>query len=151
MAENNAKTLRVLVTGSRSYPSKLVVLRTLTQIAESHPGYEITLVSGAAKGADSYAEEAGEALGFTIERHPADWDTHGRKAGILRNLEMVRSGADLCVAYPYGSSRGTAHCAVEAVKQGIPTHIVLLESDGSYSVEPSRRSDWFHAAAQARK
>lgn len=145
------KKLRILITGSRNYPSKLAITRTLTSVAEAHPDHAITLVSGAARGADTYAEEVGETLGFTIERHPADWDTHGKKAGIIRNLEMVKAGADLCIAYPFGSSRGTAHCATQAVAHGIPTHVVTLDSDGSYTIEPSQRSDWFRRASQKKR
>jgi hypothetical protein len=59
--------------------------------------------------------------GYTIstETHKADWTTHGKGAGPLRNQKMVDLGADIAVAYMHEGSRGTADCVARAKKAGI--------------------------------
>src|SRR5688572_13208175 len=58
-----------------------------------------------------------------VERYPADRQLFGPWPGCgpRRNQHMVNLGADLCLAYPYGVSRGTRGCVRMAVKAGIPT------------------------------
>lgn len=68
------------------------------------PGDRVVVVDGTAPGADSLAFEVAErlrALGRPVEseRHPADWKTFGRRAGFVRNEEMVNRGADVVLAF----------------------------------------------------
>ncbi len=65
-------------------------------------------ISGTARGADKFGEAVAAAEGWGIERHPADWDRHGRRAGYLRNAHMA-SLAEALVAVWDGESRGTKH------------------------------------------
>lgn len=123
---------RLLVTGSRDWDDVENLHQVLAEAAYEL-GWRTTyynegadplgpiLVSGACpSGADRFAEEYWEALGLPIERHPADWNRHGKAAGPIRNQEMVDLGADLCVAFRKNNSRGTTHCANAAQLAGIP-------------------------------
>jgi hypothetical protein len=59
-----------------------------------------------------------------VEPHPADWKRFGRKrAGIIRNAQMVQAGADQCLAFIRNYSHGATHCSQLAVKAHIPTII----------------------------
>ena len=58
-----------------------------------------------------------------METHPADWSTHGRAAGPIRNQQMVDRGADICLAFPTSSSIGTWDCVRRAKAAGIPVEI----------------------------
>lgn len=73
------------------------------------------------KAAKVVAEEFAAGLGLTIEHHSADWKTDGKRAGYLRNAEMVALGADICLAYIKNGSRGATMPARMAEKAGITT------------------------------
>lgn len=114
--------MRVLVTGSRAWPDPVRVSHELTHLYLQHGPY--VLVHGAcATGADAAAhhwyEIAGADLGCTEVRHPADWTKYGKRAGPLRNAEMVKAGADLVLAFFFADSRGTRHTVDLARAAGI--------------------------------
>jgi len=79
--------------------------------------------AGADKAADEFVLEARSEL-VVHERYPADWVKHGKAAGMIRNREMARAGADLCLAFWDGLSKGTAGMISEAVRAGIPVRII---------------------------
>lgn len=85
---------------------------------------DVLLIHGACpRGADALADQFAREIGMNVRRHPADWDTHGKRAGFLRNAEMVRGGADLCFAFIRHGSAGASMTAGLARKAGIPTHV----------------------------
>lgn len=113
---------RVLITGSRYFQSKAVIKSALKIVCLSDGFDNCQLVHGAAKGADSLAAQAARELGIgVIQDFPADWNTHGKKAGFVRNAEMVALGHDVCLAFfsPDAENRGTQMCANLAEKAGI--------------------------------
>lgn len=116
------KPYRVLVTGSRNWENRLVI-RSALDLVHFAQG-RCVLVSGACPtGADRMAEKHATYLRWTIERHPADWDRYGKAAGPRRNAEMVRLGADVCLAFIRDGSRGATHTARLARDHGIPTTV----------------------------
>ncbi|MFB4280831.1 SLOG family protein [Nonomuraea sp. MTCD27] len=125
LPEEARKTFRVLITGSRTWLDPLPVHNALTQLLREHGA--LAVMHGACRtGADSYAAQwVAQAVrrspGNVVEIPvPADWETHGRKAGPLRNQWMVDLGHDLVLAFHDGASRGTADCIRRAEKAGIP-------------------------------
>lgn len=130
-------TFRILVTGSRTWDSPGRVAAAI-DYTYAHLAPEdvsrVVVVHGAAMGADMLAaqyvlehRDAFEVDGILIEDepHPADWKQHGKRAGFLRNAEMVRMGADACVAFIKDRSKGATHTADLADRAGIPTLRVL--------------------------
>jgi len=113
---------RVLVTGSRSWTDEGLIREMFKIINGTEYGHrEITLIHGTAAGADTMAERAAQDLGWKIERHPANWDLYGKRAGYIRNAEMVKASPDICLAFIHNHSKGATMCADLAVKAGIPT------------------------------
>lgn len=117
--------MRVLVTGSRDWRDAQAIARALIDAEDRLGGYpdSMTLVHGGARGADSIAADVAGQGGWEIEAHPADWDLYGKSAGFRRNAEMVRLGADICLAFIRANSRGASHTAALAKAAGIPTRI----------------------------
>lgn len=112
--------MRILVTGSRDWDDELEIKRVLREHDVNL--WNMVLVSGACPtGADAMAERIAESLGWLIERHPANWNKYGKRAGFVRNSEMVNLGADVCLAFIKNESRGATMTATLAIKAGIDT------------------------------
>jgi hypothetical protein len=116
--------VKVLVCGSRRFPNPFRVNLALEQRLATLPR-DATVLHGGAVGADAMADQIGKRLGLTVLEFPADWETHGRRAGIVRNLAMLDEEPDLVIAAWDGASRGTAHTMTEARKRGIPVEVIL--------------------------
>ncbi|MFJ5294470.1 DUF2493 domain-containing protein [Streptomyces sp. NPDC088348] len=112
---------RILVTGSRDWADHDVVRDALAAATYQH--VPAVIVHGACpSGADAMASwwvRRYRHLGLTEERHPADWKANGRAAGPIRNALMVNLGADVCLAFIKGGSRGASHTAGLAELAGI--------------------------------
>lgn len=108
-------SITVIVCGSRYATNPDPVNAALDQL---HARSGITLLRhGAARGVDTLAAAWAARNNVPTRAYPADWDTHGRAAGPLRNTEMARDGADLLLAFPGG--KGTANMVATARRHDI--------------------------------
>lgn len=122
---------RILITGSRDWTDGNAVTTALRDVwVELGSDPDAIIVHGGASGADTLAWKAAAAMGLSVEVHPADWKRHGKKAGPLRNAAMVNAGADVCVAFPLGTSKGTWGCVKLAEAAGIPVRIIRKPVSG---------------------
>lgn len=119
MSEHLAK--RVLITGSRDWDDYQLLAFVLGATYTELGPY--VLVHGDARGADRMAARIVTDHGLTTEPHPADWDRLGKRAGFVRNAEMVDLGADLCLAFWDGVSKGTKSTIDLARRAGIPVRV----------------------------
>lgn len=116
--------MRVLVTGSRNWGNPDAVARAMLKIIPPDARESVTVVHGGCPtGADAIADAIAREHGWRLEVHPARWKAEGRAAGPLRNQRMVDAGADICLAFPLGESRGTRDCIRRAVASGINTEV----------------------------
>lgn len=112
--------VKVIIAGSRTVRSYQAVADA---VAES--GFSIIeVVSGHANGVDQTGETWAHANGISVKRFPADWDTHGRVAGPIRNTQMA-DYADALIAIRRGgaSSVGTTDMIKKALKRGLRVYI----------------------------
>ncbi len=86
-----------------------------------------TIVSGGARGADTLAEQYAAERGLETVVFPADWKTYGRRAGFIRNVDIIRE-CDICVAFWDGESHGTKHDIELCEEMEKPYHICLFEN-----------------------
>lgn len=95
--------MKIAVVGGRKFSNYNLLKETLEQ--ENYIGI---LISGGAKGADQMAERyALEKNLPTLILRPL-WDLHGKKAGFIRNKEIVEA-CDKLIAFWDGQSKGTSH------------------------------------------
>lgn len=106
--------MKLLVTGGRDYNNKEKLYKALDGVHERN-GIKL-LIQGGAKGADSLAKEWSKSRGVHCVEIMALWDTHGKKAGHLRNSAMLSLNPDGCVAFEGG--KGTADMVGKCKKAG---------------------------------
>lgn len=137
--------MRILITGSRDVPESrekevwLAIIAAIGKLYGNGDDEVVIVEGGCPTGADRYARtfvaqmnKYSGALPMPVtvkkESHVANWYPNGpntprdRSAGPKRNSEMVKLGADLCLAfYQKGAKNdGTSDCASKAEKAGIP-------------------------------
>jgi len=109
---------KVIIAGSREYRDYPQLAQACLHLLQNKPHELIEIVSGCANGADTLGERFAHEFGLPVARFPADWDTHGRSAGPLRNIEMAEY-ADALIAFPIGKSTGTRHMIRSARERGL--------------------------------
>ena len=132
----NSDDWRIVVCGGRTWgqgPSgdkatenlRAALQDALDGAGEPHSG--LTLIHGACPtGADHIADQwAKSHPEVQLERHPADWSRYGRRAGAIRNQQMVNSldpknPRHWVIAAWDGHSAGTKITVNMAFRRGIP-------------------------------
>lgn len=116
-------TARILVTGSRDWTDRQTITNALDEAwwDLGNPDNAV-LVNGECHlgGADKIAADIWRSWGYPVEGHPAERSPDGKLLGPERNARMVELGADICLAFPLPSSRGTNNCIRLAREAGIP-------------------------------
>lgn len=119
--------MRVLVCGGRDFYDWEFFSYSLQKLLDYIDPNELTIISGAAKGADTLALRFAYECRCQIKEYPADWKKYGRKAGPIRNQQMLDEGKpDLVVAFPGG--RGTADMIKRSKTANVPVIEVKYES-----------------------
>lgn len=109
--------MRIVVTGGREFNDQRVISRALRAVHEKH-GISC-LIAGGARGADINCQAWAERQRIPVAVYRADWNAFGKRAGILRNQQMIDEGKpEAAVAFPGG--RGTADMVRRLKASGIP-------------------------------
>jgi hypothetical protein len=121
--------VRILVTGSREWRDEQAVTNAILTAAIDFkaPLSHVVIVHGDYKtGADRIARAFAESHPLLHhEPHPADWHRFGKRAGAMRNKEMVEAGAQVCLGFICGTSTGTLMCLRMAREAGIPRRVMI--------------------------
>lgn len=97
--------MKVAIVGSRKYPDEREVRVFVALLALEDP--ELVVISGGAKGVDTWAESEAQRCGVPIELYLPHW-AMGKAAGLMRNREIAQV-CDRMVAFWDGTSTGTKH------------------------------------------
>ena len=119
---------RILICGDRNWTNGEAILNFLRRF-ETYKS--VVVIDGTARGADTLAYEAAKKLGFETERYMANWATHGKAAGPIRNRQMLVEGKpQLVVAFhsDIENSKGTKNMVQQAVKADIPVFVYSTSS-----------------------
>ncbi len=101
----------VLVCGGRGFMDRAAVDNTLDAVDP------LSIIQGGCRGADTLAREWAERHGIPCHTFAADWETHGKRAGPMRNKLMLDMKPDIVIAF--GGGRGTKSTISLALQRGI--------------------------------
>ena len=114
---------RLLVCGSRDFPFKDAVIDKLNYEIMIHN--DLLIITGMARGPDTWAYEFAQEYGIPYEAYYAQWKTQGKAAGIIRNKRMLEEGKPTHIlACMYNNSRGTRNMIELGRSNNIPVEIL---------------------------
>jgi hypothetical protein len=128
--------MKVLICGGRDFTDWTFFRDKLHEIAEARfprtpPDdygnylYDVTVIAGGADGVDNLAASWAAVEWTAYKEFPADWKRYGKRAGYLRNKQMLDEGKpDLVIAFPGG--KGTAMMVRIAKAAGV--EVIEIES-----------------------
>lgn len=118
---------RVIVAGGRDF-NNYDLLKQKLDIYLANLN-NIVIISGKAEGADRLGEEYAKENNYKLVMYQADWNTHGKAAGPIRNKQMAEYGEYL-IAFWDGKSKGTKNMIEVAKELGLKIKIVMYENTG---------------------
>ena len=126
------KRWNVIITGSRDFPHEKTV-RDFVRLLATRYRHHVDLYVGDARGVDHWAalearnwNRRDKLIGLQVFK--ADWDTLGKRAGYIRNEQMVRQALHApgrvtrLFAFWDGKSNGTRHTIDIAATEGVKTY-----------------------------
>jgi hypothetical protein len=116
--------MKIIVCGTRTFDDYALLCSKLDAITKGVK--KVIVVSGGAAGADRLGERWAFERGHSYEVYHADW-SQGKKAGPLRNSEMVESGARALVAFWDGKSPGTKDIIAKAEKAKLQVRVIRFK------------------------
>ena len=117
--------MKILVCGGRDYNNWKEVKQSLDKLHFDYDG-EVEIIEGGARGADYLAKMWAQEVVVPYKTFRADWGTYGKKAGYIRNHQMLQEGKpDIVVAFPGG--KGTAMMVDIAKRAKVP--VIKVKDD----------------------
>lgn len=140
MMENKMKNVKLAVVGSRNFNDPKKLSEVIDQVCKENK-YQVTeVVSGGARGADTFAEWWANANRIPTKIFKPDWNKFGKRAGILRNHDIINS-CDICIAFWDGESHGTAHDLKLCYKYGKDCWVYNYVTGDLYLQEPVEKEE----------
>lgn len=113
--------MKLAIVGSRTFNNYQLLEETILQ------NYDLSvideIISGGAIGADTLAETFAHKFNINLTIFKPQWDVYGKKAGYLRNEDIV-GNADNVIAFWDGCSKGTKNSIDIARRSRKTLHII---------------------------
>ncbi len=110
--------MKVIIAGGRDFNDFDLLKKTCDAVLKNVAKDDIEIVSGCANGADKMGEQYARINGYPVKQFPADWDTHGKAAGPIRNQQMA-DYADALILFWDGLSKGSEDMGRRAGRKGL--------------------------------
>lgn len=118
---------RIVVAGSRHYADWEFFSEVMRDTVDLLQGMTFVFVSGVARtGADDMIIRWCKENGHPWAEFAADWDTHGKSAGYVRNADMGKIMTRLLTFWD-GMSKGTKHMIGLAREKCVKHRIFIVE------------------------
>lgn len=117
--------MKILICGDRHWDNYDSVLNIVKRLIKKY-GNDITIIEGGATGADTMAKKAAVQLEIKYKEYPANWELYGKKAGPIRNQQMLdEENPDIVIAFTpdINKSIGTRDMCSRAKKANKPVYI----------------------------
>lgn len=110
--------MKVAIIGSRQLE--------IENLSEYIPLTTTEIVSGGAKGIDTYAKKYAISANIKLTEFLPDYSKYGKSAPLYRNLKII-DYADEIIAFWDGKSRGTKFVIDNALKQNKKTTVIICK------------------------
>lgn len=131
------KTMKLIIAGSRTIELEpKLLLSILERLTETSPFFndfdDLEVVSGTAGGMDRSGEKfvgwyTSTQAYISLKKFPADWNTHGKAAGHIRNKQMAEYSDALLLVWD-GESKGSANMKNEMLSLNKPVFEIIMRS-----------------------
>jgi predicted nucleic-acid-binding protein len=115
--------MKTIIAGCRTFNDYELLKSKVNYHRDTHVISEV--VSGGAEGADYLGERYADEMFLNLKIIRADWKTHGRAAGPIRNKQMA-DYADCLIAVWDGKSKGTKNMIDTMNKLKKPVYIIWI-------------------------
>lgn len=115
--------MKLGIIGSRNYDDYAMLCQVL--VFYLGPLDLTEIISGGAKGADSLGARYANDKGIKLTEFLPDWDKYGKRAGFIRNEDIVKN-ADFILVFWDGVSKGTGNSLSIAKRLKKPTFIIYF-------------------------
>ena len=115
------KEKRYIIAGGRDFNNYQKLKEICDKIITDKENSEV--VCGCAKGADSLGKQWAIENNVLVTEFPANWETHGKSAGVIRNTEMAKYATHL-IAFWDEKSKGTKHMIDTAKKRNLKMIVI---------------------------
>ena len=115
----------IVICGNRSFNNYDYLKECMDEIVKDIDD-DIEIVSGRADGADTLGEKYAMEKGYGLVFYPARWEKYGKKAGPIRNKQMVDYAKDhngMVVAFWDGKGSGTRSTINFAKRSNVPLKV----------------------------
>lgn len=113
--------MNLAIVGYRSYYNYVDFSNIINEFINDHDVK--TIITGDCRGTDTLAQKYAINNNLQLIIHKANWDKYGKRAGPMRNKEIVIN-ADYLIAFVSKESIGTWHTIKLAKEKGIPIKLV---------------------------